>query len=375
MYRSNFMKKYLPIVAIVVILGGITYAFLRSGSDRAFFSDTNPDQGRVVLSIKDYAPGSLLGATAINVNVDAVEVHSATEGWVTISTSSKIYDLLQLKQSGVATLIADANLNAGTYDQIRLTIKKVEVTTANGTQEAKLPSNSLKIIGNLTVLAGQTSSALLDFLADKSLHITGNGKFIFAPVVRLETRNDVVVAIDDSDEKVDIRGGKIETEKTIGMDEKGEIDDDFELKGNLSIDENDMIHIEENDSHSEDTDGDDTEIHNSLSLNFAAQNNSGLSGTATLEERDGKVKVELEVKATAGILGAVLAAEPAHIHLGACPNVGAVKYPLSPVVNGKSETTLNISLADLRANLPLAINVHKSVAEIGVYIACTDIKF
>lgn len=98
-------------------------------------------------------------------------------------------------------------------------------------------------------------------------------------------------------------------------------------------------------------------------------NNSGVSGKATLKEDDGKVKVKLELsKYTAGV------SQPAHIHPGTCTNLGAPKYPLTNVVNGKSETTLDVTLAQLKTELPLAINVHKSTEEPGVYVACGEIK-
>jgi hypothetical protein len=98
------------------------------------------------------------------------------------------------------------------------------------------------------------------------------------------------------------------------------------------------------------------------------QNDSSESGTATLTETDGKVTVSLNM--TGGKAGV---AQPAHIHVGSCPDVGAVEYPLTNVVDGKSETVLDVSLADLAAKQPLGINVHKSAAEVKVYVACGDL--
>lgn len=102
--------------------------------------------------------------------------------------------------------------------------------------------------------------------------------------------------------------------------------------------------------------------------NLAAQSNSGQTGTMVLEAVDGQVKVTLDLTD----LGKT--SQPAHIHVGACPTPGAVKYPLTNVVNGKSTTVLSVSLEDLMAELPLAVNVHKSAAESSVYTACADIK-
>ena len=102
---------------------------------------------------------------------------------------------------------------------------------------------------------------------------------------------------------------------------------------------------------------------------LSALNQSGENGTATLQEVNGKVVVTLN--ATGELAGA---SEPAHIHTGSCPNPGAVKYPLTNVVNGTSVTTLDVTLAQLKAMEPLAINVHKSVSQINWYVSCGDLK-
>lgn len=105
-----------------------------------------------------------------------------------------------------------------------------------------------------------------------------------------------------------------------------------------------------------------------FTVTLVEQNSSGESGTATLIEEDGKVKVTLALEgAQEGVT------QPAHIHMGACPDVGEVKYPLTSPINGASETTLDVTLAELRSGMPLAINVHKSVKESGVYVSCGDL--
>lgn len=107
----------------------------------------------------------------------------------------------------------------------------------------------------------------------------------------------------------------------------------------------------------------------SATVTLSAQNSSGESGTATLKEEDGKVKVTLDLMgAPAGVM------QPAHVHMGSCANLGAVKYPLTFPTDGKSVTTLDVKWADLKAGLPLAINVHKSPAESTVYVACGDLS-
>ncbi|HYM65134.1 MAG TPA: CHRD domain-containing protein [Candidatus Sulfotelmatobacter sp.] len=104
---------------------------------------------------------------------------------------------------------------------------------------------------------------------------------------------------------------------------------------------------------------------NEMTVKLDSENNSGESGTAVLKEENGKTTVTVSLTGfTKGV------SQPAHIHVGACPGVGAVKYPLTSVLDGKSVTVLNVTLADLKKALPLALNVHKSDKEITVYTAC-----
>lgn len=108
----------------------------------------------------------------------------------------------------------------------------------------------------------------------------------------------------------------------------------------------------------------------SVRIELAALNNSGLKGMAQLKEKDGKVRVEIKLE------GAVKnVVQPAHIHSGSCANLGAVKYPLINLEKGKSETVLDTTFEKLKSELPLAVNVHKSIVEAGVYVACGDLKF
>jgi Cu/Zn superoxide dismutase len=102
-------------------------------------------------------------------------------------------------------------------------------------------------------------------------------------------------------------------------------------------------------------------------VKLAAQNGSGENGTATITEVTGGVNVVIALK------GAPATAQPAHIHVGACPKPGAVKYPLTNVVGGASKTMVKgVTLAELTAS-PMSINVHESAADIQKYVSCGDI--
>src|SRR5215470_16346400 len=64
--------------------------------------------------------------------------------------------------------------------------------------------------------------------------------------------------------------------------------------------------------------------------------------------------------------------EPAHIHSGACPSPGAVKWPLSNVVHGASTTTLDVPFSTINQS-GFAVNVHQSPTSLGTYKACGNI--
>ena len=107
---------------------------------------------------------------------------------------------------------------------------------------------------------------------------------------------------------------------------------------------------------------------NEVVVNLVEQNASGESGTATITEVEGGVRVVLNlIGASEGVV------QPAHIHANSCADIGGVQYPLTFPMNGSSETMLEVSMDELQAGLPLSVNVHKSAEEVSVYVACGDI--
>jgi Cu/Zn superoxide dismutase len=107
---------------------------------------------------------------------------------------------------------------------------------------------------------------------------------------------------------------------------------------------------------------------NGVTVTMKAQNGSGEDGTATITA-SGDSAVTVVVKLSNG----TTVAQPAHIHMGSCANLDPTpKYPLTNVVDGASETTVNVALADLTKG-GFAINVHKSAAEVSTYVSCGDI--
>jgi hypothetical protein len=90
-------------------------------------------------------------------------------------------------------------------------------------------------------------------------------------------------------------------------------------------------------------------------------------GTAVLTARGNQTEVVINIAP-----GAAGVAQPVHIHEGACPGVGAVKFPLTNIVDGKSTTTVDSPLSGLQTG-SFSINAHRSQAEVAVYTACGNI--
>lgn len=65
---------------------------------------------------------------------------------------------------------------------------------------------------------------------------------------------------------------------------------------------------------------------------------------------------------------------PAHIHPGTCDAlVPQPRYPLTNVVDGRSMTEVSAALDELLAG-DVALNLHASNTEMGVYTACVELR-
>jgi cytoskeletal protein RodZ len=236
---NNNNNTILGIVLVVlVVLGGI-YFFNRDATttpttqNTTSTNNTSSADGRVVFTVTDAAL-DMSTISAIDMTVSTVQVHNEADGWVQVSNVTHTYNLLELDAKNESKIIADIKAKADTYDQVRLAVDKIVVRTKDGaSKEAKLPSGDIKILTNLVVKGGSTSTVSFDFLADKSLRMTGDGQYVFAPVIKAETRSDATVAI--SGNTVVTTGGKVDTDVAVGMDIDGSIKLNFELKADEKL--------------------------------------------------------------------------------------------------------------------------------------------
>jgi hypothetical protein len=107
----------------------------------------------------------------------------------------------------------------------------------------------------------------------------------------------------------------------------------------------------------------------SRTVELETLNDSGVTGSAVLTDLgDGQTEVVVTVD-PAGHLDM-----PAHIHPGTCVDlVPQPRFPLQNVVDGSSETTIDVPLDELFAG-GLALNLHASPDDYGTYTACIELE-
>lgn len=106
-----------------------------------------------------------------------------------------------------------------------------------------------------------------------------------------------------------------------------------------------------------------------VEVELSEQNESGQSGTATLEPAgEGQTTVTLELSNPPDV------PQPVHIHEGTCAELNPQPaFPLENLEDGAPETTVDISVEDLQSG-EYAINAHASEEDVETYVACGDIS-
>ncbi|MDX8338287.1 DUF4382 domain-containing protein [Draconibacterium sp. IB214405] len=189
------MKEF-GLALIVFVFGIFLMVSCNDDSETTTFAEGN---GKVNVYLTD-APFPIGLVSQTIVTIDKVEIrkqeNDTTEAsFITILEEPFEVDLLTLA-NGITEQLASIELEAGTYDMMRMHVNESTVILTNGTEfELKIPSGSssglkIKIEPALTINSGETADVLLDFDVSKSFVAKGNwqgGKlngFNFKPVVR-----------------------------------------------------------------------------------------------------------------------------------------------------------------------------------------------
>ncbi|WP_319589286.1 DUF4382 domain-containing protein [uncultured Draconibacterium sp.] len=184
-------------LALTTIVLGIL--LMVACSDESETTGITAGKGKVNVYLTD-APFPIGLVSQTIVTIDKVEIrkqeNDTTEAsFITLMEDDFEIDLLSLS-NGITEQLASVELEAGTYDMIRMHVVDAEVILTDQTVfDLKIPSGTssglkIKIEPALTINSGETSDVLLDFDVSKSFVAKGNWKdgmingFNFKPVVR-----------------------------------------------------------------------------------------------------------------------------------------------------------------------------------------------
>ena len=98
-------------------------------------------------------------------------------------------------------------------------------------------------------------------------------------------------------------------------------------------------------------------------IHLSSVQGEGQIGSAILTSDGTTTTVEIEISPISG------EAQPIHIHVGKCEDVGSVLHALENVVNGSSTTIINTPLDEILSG-DVLVNVHASYADVSNYTAC-----
>jgi hypothetical protein len=125
---------------------------------------------------------------AVNVFISKVMIHSVTKGWIDLDTHFGTYDLMKLRSDVGATLVEKAELTAGSFDKIALTIGDANSIVIDSDKYILKTDVSLdpKVGVNAEILEGKNTEITLDFNAYTSISCVDYGCFVLNPVVAVK---------------------------------------------------------------------------------------------------------------------------------------------------------------------------------------------
>jgi len=178
----SIQKQFKTIVFTV-----LTAALLFWGCESSIDSGTE-GTGTMLVKLHD-AP---VDYDEVNISIARVEVNnteSEGEGWTTISEPNETYNILDLV-NGEFEILADAELEVGTYKQIRLILNNDENTVVidGESHDLYVPSGvqtGVKLNIDAEIREGIVYTLLLDFDANRSVVKKGaTNQYNLQPVIR-----------------------------------------------------------------------------------------------------------------------------------------------------------------------------------------------
>ena len=211
---SFFKNKLLVDVRFLFlsgIVGFVLFSIIVSGcggdSSTGVSSTDGSSTGTLSIGLTDASTNDY---QAVYVTIKEVQVHYADGDWETVGYPGdneefgKTYNLLELV-NGVVEQLVLTELEPADYTQMRLIIgsdpdegnnilgtshpyANYIIDTADNTEELRIPSgfvSGIKLVHPFSISEGDETELLLDFIVQKSIIKTGNGRYLLKPVIKI----------------------------------------------------------------------------------------------------------------------------------------------------------------------------------------------
>ena len=191
------MRRISALVVFAVILGAVA-------CDNSPSSKPSGQSARFNLRLTD-SPFS--DARAVLVTFSEVTAHRTDSDWTRVpfagGATARTCDLKKLQAS--EDVLGTGPLPPGDYTQVRLVVQSARLyfdnpadgpacaaaitAPAGRMADLRIPSGEVKLNRGFTLTPESTTTMLVDFDGDKSIHQTGNGTYMMSPVIGI-TRVD-----------------------------------------------------------------------------------------------------------------------------------------------------------------------------------------
>lgn len=185
--RSDVLSFWIGVVVLLIIMllalmgCGKREITIGKSSFTVYMTDAPADYNAVNIEL-------------LNVKVHYSNVDEGDDGWVDVPTKTGIYNLLALKNNVSVIIAEDKKALIGKVDQMRLELGgNNNIETASGSVwPLKVPggeSSGLKINIDTEFKINKHIEIVLDFEADRSVVLEGNGTYKLKPVIKVKSIN------------------------------------------------------------------------------------------------------------------------------------------------------------------------------------------
>lgn len=185
-------KRTVLTAALVLYFALLIFlAVLSSGCNK--HTSANENDAAMEVKMTD-APAAFLN---VFVDVKEFRIHYTDEskgaqGWVTLNTNAKVYDLLELQNDITAVVSNTADLPEGRVNQIRLVLgsNNYVITADSIPYPLIIPSgeeSGLKIQTDAVLVNGNTTEVVIDFDAAASIRDFMGTSFKMIPVIKVKS--------------------------------------------------------------------------------------------------------------------------------------------------------------------------------------------